>query len=35
MAFASQVGFYGLAFYGAVLERRGRQDLRERSATHA
>jgi poly-beta-1,6-N-acetyl-D-glucosamine synthase len=35
LAFASQVGFYGLASYGAVLERRGRQDLRERSATHA
>jgi poly-beta-1,6-N-acetyl-D-glucosamine synthase len=34
-AFASQLGFYGLASYGAVLERRGRQGLRARSATHA
>ena len=35
VAFAGQLGFYGLASYGAVLEWRGRQELRERSATHA
>ncbi len=35
VAFAGQLAFYGLALYGAVLERRGRQELRERSTTHA
>ncbi len=35
VALAVQLAFYGLAFYGGVLERRGRQGLRERSATHA
>jgi len=34
-AFAAQLAFYGLALYGAVLERRERQGLREHSATHA
>jgi poly-beta-1,6-N-acetyl-D-glucosamine synthase len=44
VVFAGQVAFYGLALYGAVLDRRGREDEREaepeettaeRSATHA
>ena len=35
VALAAQLAFYGLAFYGGVLERRGRQGLRERSTTHA
>jgi cellulose synthase/poly-beta-1,6-N-acetylglucosamine synthase-like glycosyltransferase len=34
--FGAQVAFYGLAFYGAVLDRRGREENRpERSATAA
>jgi poly-beta-1,6-N-acetyl-D-glucosamine synthase len=42
VVFAGQVAFYGLAMYGAVLDRRGRQldgavdgEATERSATHA
>jgi cellulose synthase/poly-beta-1,6-N-acetylglucosamine synthase-like glycosyltransferase len=38
MAFAAQVAFYGLALYGAVLDRRGRESVEartEESATHA
>ena len=35
IALAAQLGFYALACYGSVLERRGRQALRERSTTHA
>ena len=35
IALVAQLAFYGLALYGAVLERRGRQELREHSATHA
>jgi len=38
MAFAVQVAFYGLALYGAVLDRRERESVEpsaERSATHA
>jgi cellulose synthase/poly-beta-1,6-N-acetylglucosamine synthase-like glycosyltransferase len=38
LVFAGQVAFYGLALYGAVLDRRGRAESRaeaERSATHA
>jgi cellulose synthase/poly-beta-1,6-N-acetylglucosamine synthase-like glycosyltransferase len=38
VAFATQAAFYGLAVYGAVLDRRGRdgaQPHAERSATHA
>lgn len=39
VAFAAQVAFYGLAAYGAVLDRRGRETVdeasTERSVTHA
>jgi cellulose synthase/poly-beta-1,6-N-acetylglucosamine synthase-like glycosyltransferase len=35
VALVGQLAFYGLALYGAVLERRERQGLRQHSATHA